>query len=84
MSYIMVWCVVFLSVCLYERVLSMCMHIEGFLSMCVCVADRKDVLSLEKLEAQLKACLRCMSFSKAKVGSLLHTTTLSPHSGYCV
>ncbi|CAL8341642.1 unnamed protein product [Arctogadus glacialis] len=28
--------------------------------------SRKEVLSLEKLEAQLKACLRCMSFSKAK------------------
>ncbi|XP_062269090.1 cyclin-G2 isoform X1 [Platichthys flesus] len=30
--------------------------------------DRKETLSLEKLEAQLKACLCRISFSKAKVG----------------
>ena len=33
--------------------------------MCV---NRKETLSLEKLEAQLKACLCRISFSKAKVG----------------
>lgn len=30
--------------------------------------DRKETLSLEKLEAQLKACLCRIAFSKAKVG----------------
>ncbi|XP_042365291.1 cyclin-G2-like [Plectropomus leopardus] len=32
------------------------------------LTDRKQTLSLEKLEAQLKACLCRISFSKAKVG----------------
>lgn len=32
--------------------------------------NRKETLSLEKLEAQLKACLCRISFSKAKVGIL--------------
>lgn len=40
----------------------------------MCVADRKEVLSLEKLEAKLKACLCRMSFSKAKVRYPHHTT----------
>lgn len=36
-------------------------------TLCVCVI-RKETLNLEKLEAQLKACLCRISFSKAKVG----------------
>ena len=75
--YIVVGCVVFLSVYVYiNRFLSVYVYggVSKCVCVCVCVADRKEVLSLEKLEAQLKACLRCMSFSKAKVGSFLQAT----------
>lgn len=41
--------------------------LETHFDLTVCV-NRKEKLNLEKLEAQLKACLCRISFSKAKVG----------------
>lgn len=40
--------------------------LKTHLNLTVCV-NRKETLNLEKLEAQLKACLCRISFSKAKV-----------------